>query len=182
MLTKQAVRALVKRAGIMDMLGGVADMAPEGLGTLVGAGSALGLAGAGGLGARGQLISAAIGATIGAMAANKMKEHEMIQQANINSNSMLGINNALMNLDQQAMIDPMAAAAMGYDPNMMGMDPNMMGMQAPMGMDPNMMAMQPPMGNPVSGYPDAQQAMQQGKQASVNIKMAAADLVDKYFG
>ena len=192
MLNKQAARKFIKQAGIMDMLSGaagaVSEYAPEGLGGLMGAGSAAGLAGMGGAGSGGQMIAAAIGATIGAMAANKMKEHEQMQGAAIDSNSMLGINNALMNLDQQQMLDPYG---MGMGPGggmmdgsgmaAMGMDPSMMG-----GMDPNMMGMTPP-SQPVGGYPEAQQAMQ-GKQASVMTKQAAAELVktasalvDSYF-
>ena len=172
MLTKQAAKALVKQAGLMDMLGGMTDYAPEGLGAMMGAGSAMGLSGGLGLGNKGQLISAAIGATIGAMAANKMKEHEQMQMQSIDSNSMLGIQNALMNLDQQNML-------MGQDPFMMGMgqDPSMMGM----GQDPSMMGMGMPASNPVSGYPQAQQAMQQPKMASANMTKIATALVDEYF-
>ena len=184
---------MIKQAGILDS---ISDFAPEGLGGLMGAGSAMGLSSGLGLGNKGQLISAAIGATIGAMAANKMKEHEQMQQMDINSNSDLAIQNALMNLDQQNMLMG-GMGGMGGDPYA---DPNMMGMMGgmPGGMDPNMMggmpggmpggmSEAPQFGQPVAGYPDAMQAMQgQAKQASFNQASAglvktASDLIDAYF-
>jgi len=60
---------------------------------------------------------------------------------------------------------------------MMGMDPSMMG-----GMDPNMMGggQQFPPSNPVSGYPEAQQTMQD-KQASALLAKTASEVVNKYF-
>ena len=195
MANKQRIKSIIKQAGIMDMLGGAAgaisDMAPEGLGGLMGAGSAAGLANMGGMGGKGQMIAAAIGATVGAMAASKMKDHEQMQSMGIDANANLGINNALMNLDQEAALSGMYGGGMPMDPNMMGgmgMDPNMMG---GMGMDPNMMGMgqQFPPSQPVAGYPEAQQAMQ-GKQASANYNSArtnanliktASAIVDKYF-
>lgn len=201
-MNKQQALMRIKQAGILDSL---TNMAPEGLGGLVGAGSAMGLSSGMGMGNKGQLISAAIGATIGAMAANKMKEHEQAQMQGIDSNSNLAIQNALMNLDQQAAmtgIDPYAN--MGMDPSMMGMGPGMgmgmgqpgmgpgmgpgngmmdgSGMEAMMGgmpTDPYGNAMAP--GQPVSGVPDAMQAMQQPKQASVQLTKIASDLVDQYF-
>ncbi len=205
-MNRERLKLRIKQAGIMDSLAG---MAPEGLGGLMGAGSAAGLSQMAGLGGKGQMIAAAIGATIGAMAANKMKDHEQMQMQGIDSNSQLGIQNALMNLDQQSMMtgmDPYAGMGMSMpggmqDPSMMGMDPSMMGMDpSMMGMDPSMMGMQDPSmaGMPVdpygnagqlpmqqpqtvSGYPDAMQAMQQPKQASVNLTKTASDLVDRYF-
>ena len=187
MANKQRIKSIIKQAGIMDMLGGAAgaisDMAPEGLGGLMGAGSAAGLANMGGMGSKGQMIAAAIGATVGAMAASKMKDHEQMQSMGIDANANLGINNALMNLDQEAALSGMYGGGMPMDPNMMGgmgmQDPNMMG---GMGMDPNMMGMgqQFPPSQPVAGYPEAQQAMQ-GKQASVNLIKTASAIVDKYF-
>ncbi len=204
MANKQRIKRIIKQAGIMDMLGGAAgaisDMAPEGLGGLMGAGSAAGLANMGGMGSKGQMIAAAIGATVGAMAASKMKDHEQMQSMGIDANANLGINNALMNLDQEAAMSGMYGG-MPMDPNMMGMqDPSMMGgmgmgmgipgMGPGMGPGQGMMggsgmeAMFPP-SQPVTGYPEAQQAMQ-GKQASVNhnsanlIKTASA-IVDRYF-
>lgn len=184
-MNKQKALMRIKQAGILDSL---TNMAPEGLGGLVGAGSAMGLSSGMGMGNKGQLISAAIGATIGAMAANKMKEHEQAQQMGIDSNSNLAIQNALMNLDQQAMMTGMDPyAGMGMDPSMMGgmpggmgMDPSMMdGMPGGMPADPYGNAMAP--GQPVSGVPDAMQAMQQPKQASVQLTKIASDLVDQYF-
>ncbi len=184
MANKARIKNIVKQAGIMDMLSGAAsavtDLAPEGMGGLVGAGSAAGLAQMGGLGNKGQMIAAAIGATVGAMAASKMKDHEQMQNMGIDANANLGINNALMNLDQEAALSGMYGG-MPMDPNMMGMggmDPSMMGMG---GMDPSMMGGQQfPPSNPAMGYPDAQQAMQ-GKQASVNLIKTAAEVVNKYF-
>lgn len=189
---------MIKQAGILDS---ISDFAPEGLGGLMGAGSAMGLSSGLGLGNKGQLISAAIGATIGAMAANKMKEHEQIQQMDINNNSELAIQNALMNLDQQNMFMGGMGGMVGgdpyADPNMMGGMPGGMG-----GMDPNMMGggmpEAPQFGQPVAGYPDAMQAMQgQAKQASqasfnqasqasfnqvsTSLVKTASDLLDAYF-
>lgn len=174
MANKARIKNIVKQAGIMDMLGGAAsavtDLAPEGIGGLMGAGSAAGLAQMGGLGSKGQMIAAAIGATVGAMAASKMKDHEQMQNMGIDANANLGINNALMNLDQEAVLSGMYGG--------MPMDPSMMGMG---GMDPSMMGGQQfPPSNPAMGYPGAQQAMQ-GKQASVNLIKTAAEVVNKYF-
>jgi len=193
MANKQRIKSIIKQAGIMDMLGGAAgaisDMAPEGLGGLMGAGSAAGLANMGGMGSKGQMIAAAIGATVGAMAASKMKDHEQMQSMGIDANANLGINNALMNLDQEAALSGMYGGGMPMDPNMMGMqDPSMMGgMGMGMGMDPNMMGgmgQQFPPSQPVAGYPEAQQAMQ-GKQANAranaNLIKTASAIVDKYF-
>jgi len=183
MANKARIKNIVKQAGIMDMLGGAAsavtDLAPEGIGGLMGAGSAAGLAQMGGLGSKGQMIAAAIGATVGAMAASKMKDHEQMQNMGIDANANLGINNALMNLDQEAALSGMYGG-MPMDPNMM------MGGGMPMGgmpMDPSMMGggQQFPPSNPVSGYPDAQQAMQQDKQASASLAKTASEVVNKYF-
>jgi len=180
MANKTRIKNIVKQAGIMDMLGGaassIAGYAPEGLGGLMGAGAATGLAQLGGAGDKGQMIAAAIGATVGAMAASKMKDHEQMQNMGIDANAILGINNALMNLDQEAALSGMYGG-MPMDPNMMGMDPSMMG-----GMDPNMMGggQQFPPSNPVSGYPEAQQTMQD-KQASALLAKTASEVVNKYF-
>lgn len=185
-MNKQKALMRIKQAGILDSL---TNMAPEGLGGLVGAGSAMGLSSGMGMGNKGQLISAAIGATIGAMAANKMKEHEQAQMQGIDSNSNLAIQNALMNLDQQAMMTGMDPyAGMGMGPGMgMGMGPGngmmdgsgMEAMMSGMPADPYGNTMAP--GQPVSGVPDAMQAMQQPKQASAQLTKIASDLVDQYF-
>jgi len=189
MANKTRIKNIVKQAGIMDMLGGaassIAGYAPEGLGGLMGAGSAAGLAQMSGLGSKSQMIAAAIGATVGAMAASKMKDHEQMQNMGIDANAILGINNALMNLDQEAALSGMYGG-MPMDPNMMGMDPSMMGGGMPMGgmpMDPSMMGggQQFPPSNPVSGYPEAQQTMQQDKQASALLAKTASEVVNKYF-
>jgi hypothetical protein len=97
----------------------------------------------------------------------------------IDANANLGINNALMNLEQEAALSGMYGG-MPMDPNMM------MGGGMPMGgmpMDPSMMGggQQFPPSNPVSGYPDAQQAMQQDKQASASLAKTASEVVNKYF-
>jgi len=184
MANKTRIKNIVKQAGIMDMLGGaassIAGYAPEGLGGLMGAGAATGLAQLGGAGGKGQMIAAAIGATVGAMAASKMKDHEQMQNMGIDANAILGINNALMNLDQEAALSGMYGG-MPMDPNMMGMDPSMMG-----GMDPNMMMgggmpQQFPPSQPVSGYPDAQQAMQDKQASARALEKTASEVVNKYF-
>ena len=190
MLTKERAKQIVKQAGLMDMLGGAADTmtdyAPEGLGALMGAGSAAGLGQMAGLGNKGGMIAAAIGATIGAMATNKMKEHEQAQTMGIDSNSMLGINNALMNLDQQTMIDPygMMGGMMPPPGPMMDVPPEMGGEMPPAMDSQSVGGAEIPQSNPISGFPNAQRSMQgmDKKASDQEVYKLAAELVDSYFG
>ena len=173
----------IKQAGFGDMMSGamssMSGMMPMAGGALAGAGAGAGLGGMMGNAAR--PISAIIGAAMGAYAASKVdaaitqnNNMGMNNAMGVDMNGQLGIQNALMNLDQQGML-------MGQDPYAMGMgmppmDPNMgMGMP-PMGgqgmgmppMDPNM-GMMPPMGPNMGMMPPMQQdpyAMGQGPQVA----------------
>lgn len=110
---------MLKQAGIGDIISGAMPMMGGALGGL-GAGAGLG----GMLGGPAKSIAPIIGAAMGAYAASQVDNAINQNAAGVDLNSQLAIQNGLMNLDQQAALDPYG---MG-----MVMDPNM-GMMPPMG-------------------------------------------------
>lgn len=131
----------IKQAGLGDMLSGAMPMVG---GALAGAGSGAGIGGMiGGGTAKG--LSAVIGAAMGAYAASKVDTAIDQNQAmgmnnamGVDANGQLGVQNALMNLDQQSALtgqDPYAMPPMGGQ-GMGPMDGSGYGMGQGIGMPP----------------------------------------------
>lgn len=181
-----------KQAGIGDML---SNAMPVVGGALAGAGSGAGIGGMiGGGTAKG--LSAVIGAAMGAYAASKVDSAIDQNQAmginnamGIDANGQLGVQNALMNLDQQAALtgqDPYAMGPMG-GAGMGPMDGSGYGMGQGIGMPPmggagmgQQYGMPAPQAPQVASGQNAMQTMQK-KSALQGIDTEARAAVFAYF-
>ena len=156
---------MYKQAGIGDALASAAPMLGGALGGL-GAGAGLGNL----MGGPAKTIAPIIGAAMGAYAASKVDSAIDNNAAGVDMNGQLAIQNGLMNLDQQAMLDPYAMS-MPMGPGMgAGMGAGIGAGGQPQFMGPGQGAMGgalPPQSNVMQG-PQAMQGMQMQKKSAAN--------------